>query len=62
MATRSVRGSVKLNVSLSQAQAKLAKEMSPDPANTHQGQQPVHPVLHQQAGYKTATVPAKPTL
>jgi hypothetical protein len=53
---------VKLNVCLSQAQAKLAKEMSPDPANTHQGQQPVHPVLHQQAGYKTATVPAKPTL
>jgi hypothetical protein len=31
---------VKLNVRLSQAKAKLAKEMSPDPANTHQGQQP----------------------
>lgn len=38
----------------------LATEMSPDPANTHQGQQPDYPELRQQAGYKTATVLAKP--
>jgi len=30
--------------------------MSSDPANTHQGQQPEHPAMHKQAGYKTATV------